>query len=344
MRYIDGDDTPAMAGLGFVADVHEGVDGNLYEWVDGLSEWGEPIGFWQGLEEVPVDTGMSGLGALYQASDGNLYQMHGLEADKDDDEDDDDGKEGTMGPKMGPGKRGEIRVAEGKRYRWVLGVGPGGKRSGFWRRLRPGGPAAPGGAAPARARGAAPARRPGRPGRPGVGAPPPPGAPRKKKKPFLKRLLPFAKFATSFIPGIGPAVSAGLTVADKLLTKKQGVAGDDGLGALYMASDGSLYQVHGIDEDELRGLYDGDRIEGLAADDDLRGFAADDQLVGVDEFGDTCGCGHPHVHGVGRDEALDGYVRDVPQRGMQGYVLERAPRTRMFERNRETPENWKPLW
>ena len=111
MRYIDGDDTPAMAGLGFLADVHEGVDGNLYEWVEGLSEWGEPIGFWQGLAEVPVDTGMSGLGALYQASDGNLYQMHGLEEDKDDDgEDDDDGKEGTMGPKMGPGKRGEIRV------------------------------------------------------------------------------------------------------------------------------------------------------------------------------------------------------------------------------------------
>ena len=112
MRYIDGDDTPAMAGLGFLADVHEGVDGNLYEWVEGLSAWGEPIGFWQGLAEVPVDTGMSGLGALYQASDGNLYQMHGLEEEKDDDgdEDDDDGKEGTMGPKMGPGKRGEINV------------------------------------------------------------------------------------------------------------------------------------------------------------------------------------------------------------------------------------------
>ncbi len=337
MRYIDGDDTPAMAGLGSLADVHEGVDGNLYEWVEGLSAWGEPIGFWQGLEEVPVDTGMSGLGALYQASDGNLYQMHGLEEEKDDDGgDDDDGKEGTMGPKMGPGKRGEIRVGpNGKRYRWVVGVLPGGKRSGFWRRLNPRGAAVRGGAVPPPARRAAPGRRPG------VGAPPP-AAGRRKKKPFLKKLLPFAKFATSFIPGIGPAVRAGLTVADKLLTKKQGVAGDDGLGALYMASDGSLYQVHGIDEDELGGLYDGERIDGLAADDDLRGFAADDQLVGVDDVGDSCGCGH--VHGMGGNEPLDGYVRDVPQPGMQGYVLERAPQTRMFERTRETPENWKPLW
>ena len=44
------------------------------------------------------------------------------------------------------------------------------------------------------------------------------------------------------------------------------------------------------------------------------------------------------------DEALDGYVRDVPQRGLQAYVRERPPQTRMFEPNREPPENWKPLW
>jgi hypothetical protein len=339
MRYIDGDDTPAMAGPEDLADVHEGVDGNLYEWVEGLSAWGEPVGFWQGLAEVPVDTRMSGLGALYQASDGNLYQMGGLEADKDDEEDD-DGKEGTMGPKLGPGKPGEIRVGpQGRKYRWVLGLGPGGMRSGFWRRLHPRAAAAVRGAAPPpRARGAAPGRRPG------VGAPPPPAPVRKKRKPFLKKLLPFAKFATSFIPGVGPAVRAGLTVADKLLTKKPGVAGDDNLGALYMASDGSLYQVHGIDEDELRGLYDGDRIEGFAADDDLRGFAADDQLVGVDEYGNACGCGPAHVHGVGRDEALDGYVHDVPPPGLQAYVRERPAQTRMFDPNRALPENWKPLW
>ena len=49
--------------------------------------------------------------------------------------------------KMGPGKRGEIRRSGGKKYRWVLGVGPGGKRSDFWRRLHPR-PAAAGGAAP----------------------------------------------------------------------------------------------------------------------------------------------------------------------------------------------------
>jgi hypothetical protein len=111
-----------------------------------------------------------------------------------------------------------------------------------------------------------------------------------------------------------------------------------------MASDGSLYQMHGIDEDQLHGLYDAERIQGLEADETLHGFAADDHLVGIDEFGDSCGCGHAHVHGVGRNEALDGYVRDVPHPGLQAYVPERAPQTRMFDPNRELPESWKPLW
>ena len=200
---------------------------------------------------------MSGLGALYQASDGNLYQMHGFgeeEKEAEGGDDEEDGKDGeATGPKMGPGKRGEIRVGpDGKRYRWVLGFGPGGKRTGFWRRLRPrAAPAAP--APPPRA-----ARsRTGRPA--SAGRRTTAGAGGRKKKPFLKKLLPFAKAAASLIPGIGPAATAALTVADKLLTKKPAVAGYEGLGALYLASDGSLYQVHGMDEDELRGLYEPER-------------------------------------------------------------------------------------
>ena len=185
---------PRWRGLDYVADVHEGLDGNLYEWVEGLSAWGEPIGFWQGLSEVPVERGMSRPGGAVPGVGRLLYQMHGLEEEKDDDGgDDDDGKDGTIAPKMGPGKPGEMRVGpNGKRYRWVLGVGPGGKRSGFWRRLRSARCQRPvAERLRARARPSAPAG----PRRPGVDAPPPLG--RTKKKPFLKRLLPFAKFATS---------------------------------------------------------------------------------------------------------------------------------------------------
>ena len=46
--------------------------GILYEWVEGVDEWGE-----QELSQAQ-DPALSGLGALYQAPDGTLYQMHGL--------------------------------------------------------------------------------------------------------------------------------------------------------------------------------------------------------------------------------------------------------------------------
>ena len=109
-----------------------------------------------------------------------------------------------------------------------------------------------------------PGRRPRRPG----------PATRRRRGGFFKKLLPIAKFATRFIPGIGPVASAGLDVAGKLLKRKQGVAGYDGLGLLYAAPDGSLYQVQGLAEEE--------ELKGFAEDKDLRGFAADEELRGFD--------------------------------------------------------------
>ena len=47
---------------------------------------------------------------------------------------------------------------------------------------------------------------------------------------------------------------------------------------------------------------------------------------------------------LARNEALDGYVRDVPPHGLQAYVPEKPHRTPMFEPGRELPDNWKPLW
>jgi hypothetical protein len=351
MRHLYGDDGRDLSGFGDVAEVHEAADGNLYEWVEGLSAWGEPVGFWQGLTEVGVDTRAPealGLGALYQASDGSLYQIRGLdeEAEKEGADEQADAKEADGDAdgdpqkklKMGPGRPGEIRVGpDGKRYRWVLGVGPGGKRTGFWRRLRP---------RPARARpGGAPGPRPGpRAGSGPRAAPGRPGAGGRKRKPLLKRLLPFAKVAASLIPipGAGQIVKGALNVADKAFTRKPAVAGLEGLGALYQASDGSLYQLKDFAEDELRGV-DADDLDGLAADRDLDGFAAQD-FEGVDDGPDMQGWADAPDPRIDGNDPLDGYVKDAPCCGLHAYVPDKPADTRMFDATREPPALWKPTW
>jgi hypothetical protein len=335
MRHLIGDDANEMSGFGEVAEVHEGPDGNLYEWVEGLSAWGEPVGYWQGLSEVPVQPAPA-LGALYQASDGSLYQMHGLGEEEEEKEESaeeppaEDGDGAGPAKKMGPGKPGEIRVGpDGKRYRWVMGLGPGGKRTGFWRRLRPR-PRRPG----PQVRRAAPggARRPG--ARPAASGP-------RKKKPFLKRLLPLAKVAASFIPipGAGQIVKGGLTLADKALSRKQ-VAG---LGALYQAPDGSVYQVQGIDEEELHGFAESDAIDGFYSDADIDGLVRD-EIEGIEEGSDIDGWGEPVAPPIEGDDALEGYIREPQRTTLQAYVPDKPPQTPAFDPTREPPDNWKPLW
>src|SRR5262249_9088660 len=155
----------------------------------------DPIGFWQGLSQPEVPA-LGGLGALYAAPDGTLYGVQGLAEEEGAAaaESEQSGKSEAP-PAMGPGRPGEIRAGpDGKRYRWVQGLDAQGKRTGFWRRLRP--------RAPGRLR--LPGRRPQRPG-PGVrGGSPRPGpgvrggSPRKRG--FLRKLLPVAKLASRFIP------------------------------------------------------------------------------------------------------------------------------------------------
>ena len=104
-------------GLGEIA---EGPDGNLYQWVAGVDGLGNPVGFWKrwrrrvrGLVRralplaqrlapfVPIPgaaaaltaatpflkaagfAGYDGFGALYQAPDGSVYRMQGIDADDD---------------------------------------------------------------------------------------------------------------------------------------------------------------------------------------------------------------------------------------------------------------------
>jgi hypothetical protein len=102
-----------MSGIGHFGEVAEGPDGRLYQWVEGVDGLGNPIGFWKSLRKLakraiplaqrlaplipyaaPVAAvltqaspilrraglaGASQLGALFQAQDGTLYRMEGVE-------------------------------------------------------------------------------------------------------------------------------------------------------------------------------------------------------------------------------------------------------------------------
>ena len=103
---------------------------------------------------------------------------------------------------------------------------------------------------------------------------------------LARRALPFVRRLAPFIPG----GAAALTVATPFL-KQAGVAGYGGLGALYQAPDGTVYQqVQGLDDDaELRGLDADDELHGLDDDPELRGFDEGEELHGFDEDTDLRG-------------------------------------------------------
>ena len=152
---------------------------------------------------------------------------------------------------MGIGYLGEVRQGpDGNLYQYVQGVdGLGNPIGGFWSRLKRG----------------------------------------------LKAVHSLAQRGASFIPGpYGAAIAAGLKLATPLL-QKAGVAGYDGLGALYQAPDGPLYQrsfwmneaLRGLDEDEeFRGIDEDEELRGFDEDEELRGFDEDEELRGLDDDDD----------------------------------------------------------
>jgi hypothetical protein len=308
MRYLGEVEVPQMNGIG----LYQGADGNLYEWVEGVDEWGE-----EGLSQ-PEGPVLSGLGALYQAPDGTLYQMHGLA----------EGEEaGGEQPAGGEPPTGEQQPAGEEPSMKAMSPEAQGRRR-------------------------FPGRRPQRPG-PGVRG----GRPRKKGG-FLKKLLPIAKFASRFIPipGAGAIVRGGLTVADKLLTRK-GVSGYDGLGALYAAPDGSLYQIQGLAEEELQGFAEDEALRGFAADEELQGLDEDEELRGLDEEQELRGfdadeelrgfAADEDLRGFAEDQAMQGiggYVRQDGMNGLDAYVPQAPPQTRWHVTPVQVAEIWKPLW
>jgi hypothetical protein len=109
---------------------------------------------------------------------------------------------------------------------------------------------------------------------------------RRGLRSVVRRALPAVQSLAPFIPGVGPAAAVALTAAAPAL-RRAGVAGYGGLGALYQASDGTLYQMQGFAEDEeLRGL-------------------------GQDELTQVMGIGQPNEVRQGPDGKLYQWVQGV---------------------------------
>ena len=52
MRYLSGyQRTGQMMGIGYLGEVRQGPDGNLYQWVQGVDGLGNSIGFWKKLKK-----------------------------------------------------------------------------------------------------------------------------------------------------------------------------------------------------------------------------------------------------------------------------------------------------
>jgi hypothetical protein len=353
MQYLSEDQATQMMGVGYLGEVRQGPDGNLYQYVQGgVDGLGNPLGFWRKLKRfargvvrkaLPIAqqfapfipggaaaltavspflkqagvAGHEGIGALYQAPDGSLYQqVQGLAADEELKGIDDD----AMTQVMGVGYLGEVRQGpDGSLYQYMQGVDGLGNLTGFWSKVR---------------------KLASR-----VIKYHPAALALKAASPLLRKALPIAKQVASTIPGGTEA----LTAATPIL-RKAGVNGYDGLGGVYQAPDGTMYQqvqgladdeelrgldedeeLRGIDEDEeLRGLDEDEELRGLDADEELQGFAQDDELRGVEE--------EQYMQGV------NGYVRQDGMSGLDAYVPQQPPQTPWHVTPAQAPEIWKPLW
>ena len=354
MRYLGDDEATQVMGIGYAGEVAQGADGNLYQWVQGIDGLGNPVGAWQrwmgqprrafpyhrgrrflrrvryvapvpmapvvvsappvvcptpqpmpaavvtpeAMPAAPSTAPASMPGAAPVAPAATATAGWGL-------------GENDLTQVMGLGQPGEVRTGpDGNLYQWVQGVDGLGNPVGWgWalRRLRKAvkrvapfvqrfAPLLPGGVALTALRAASP---------------------------LLRRALPLARRLAPYIPGpYGTAVATALRTATPVL-QRAGVAGGNGLGALYQAPDGSLYQVQGLAEDEeLQGLAEDEELRGFAADEELRGIAEGEELQGLDQ----------------------GYVRDAAKSGLEAYMPEQPPQTRWFAPPAQAPEMWKPLW
>jgi hypothetical protein len=234
---------------------------------------------------------------------------------------------------------GEVRQGpDGHLYQWVQGYDGLGNPVGFWKKLKR--------LARNVARRALPLAQQFIPGGQALRL-----LRWKPLRSLIRRGLPIANQLAPFIPGVGPAVAAGLKVATPVL-QQAGVTGYGGLGALYQAPDGTIYQMRGLAEDEdlrgwgvaedeelrgwglgalyqapdgtiyqMQGLAEDDDVRGwnLAEDEELRGFAEDEELRGFAEDEELRGFADfgedEELRGFAEDEELRGFAEDEELRG-----------------------------
>jgi len=331
MQYLSEDQVTQMMGVGYLGEVRQGPDGNLYQYMQGVDGLGNPLGSWwkrlvrralpiaqQFAPFIPggaaaltaatpflkqAEVASDGLGALYQAPDGTLYQqvqgmaddaeLRGLSEDQ-------------VTQMMGIGYLGEVRQGpDGNLYQYVQGVdGLGNPLGSWWRRL-------------------------------------------------ARRALPFAQRLAPFIPG----GAAALTAATPFL-KQAGVAGCEGLDDDELRGLDEEEALRGLEEDaELRGLAADDELHGLDDDPELRGFDEGDELRGVDDDMELRGLEeemdlkgldeNEDLHGFEADQemqGMDGYVRREGMNGLEAFVPQEPPQTRWHVASALPSEVWKPLW
>jgi hypothetical protein len=314
MRYLSENDVTQMMGIGYLGEVRQGPDGQLYQYVQGVDGLGNPIGFWRRLKRfarrvvkkaLPIAkqfapfipggaaaltavtpflkqagvAGYEGIGELYEAPDGSLYQVQGVAEDEDLHGIDED----PMTQMMGIGYLGEVRQGpDGNLYQYMQGMDGLGNPIGFWGKLRKLG----------------------------------------------RRVLKYH-----------PAAMA-LRAAARPILKKAGVAGYAGLSAPCQIAEDASYQMQGLaddddlqgldDDEELRGFDEDDELRGLEDDEELRGFADDEELRGFDEDSDMQG--------------YEGYVRQDGMSGLERFEPAQPPQTRWHVPPSQPPEIWKPLW
>jgi hypothetical protein len=205
--------TQVMGIGGYVGEIREGPDGQLYEWVEGVDGLGSPVGFWRGLKRfaqrarqrlkkvispfarfaLPYTKFIPGYGpAIYAA--GSAAQRAGI---------------------LGTGHIAE--GPNGQLYEYVESMDGLGNPVGFWRQLR-------------QAAGSLVSRIPGV------------GRIRGIARPFCQA-LPQLQTCVQQIPATRQALDVGQRVCSALRT-----AGLAGTGDIAQGADGQLYEwVEGVD-------------------------------------------------------------------------------------------------
>ncbi len=305
-----------MMGTGYLGETKMGPDGNLYEWVEGIDGLGNSIGFWSKFKKIGkralrtaaryhpavqalklVRRGISGTDGL-----GALYQS----------------PDGSLYQMQGLGVdeegMGEVGL-EADDLTQMMGfgsyvgetrVGPDGNTYQWVQGVD--GLGNPIGFWKRFKRFARKARR------------------------FVRKALPVVQQFAPLIPG-GAVVSSALRTATPFL-RRAGVAGD-GLGALYEAPDGTLYQMQGpADEEAMQGFAEDEDMAGFA-DEELQGFAEDEEMAGFaeDEMGEFAD-----------DEVLQGYVRQDGMDGLAAYVPQQPQSTPWYQQPSQTPKIWEAPW